>query len=704
MINSSFEHSPSDGGVVLKVERPFYEQHQFNSALDYKSKNDKKPVCSNPLSCLTNFNPATLVKSMIPILSWLPRYKFKEDLVCDLISGFTVGIMHIPQGMGYALLGSVPPIVGIYTAFFPVLLYFLLGTSRHNSMGTFSVISIMVGKVVMRYAQNPSGNITMLHNSTSIGAEPLDHPVYTPMHVVSSLCIVMAGFHLIMYVMRFGVLSSLLSESLVSGFTTGAAVGVLTSQVKDLLGIKLTPVIGKFEIVLNWYEVICKILDGSCNSVTVGISVVTITILWLNNEWLKPKWSKFCIVPIPIQLIAAVSGTLASRYLDLHKNFNITTVGDIPTGIPDFQLPDFDLSRHLIVDGLIIAIVSYVISVSVALTFAQRMSYEIDFNQELLALGTANIVGSCFSCLPLCASLSRSTVQVLAGGRTQITSIVSCSILFFVLLWIGPFFEVLPKCVLASIIVVALKTMLMQVVDFFKFWKISRLDALIWMSTFLAVVIVSIDIGLLVGIILSLACIFMRAMTPARSLLGNVPNTDIYLDINRYKAAKEINSIKIFHYSGSLNFASRSSLKMELCSLIGLDLPTELRNLSKGVKCNHLKCLIIDFAALSYIDPSGVSTLKLLIDDFNKLSVNVYIAGASCSTYEMMKRCGLNERSDGSFNFFPAVHDAVHRAKDNLNKITNIITEISPKNIDNNIVHTLTLPPASGIYRTISNT
>lgn len=97
--------------------------------------------------------------------------------------------------MGYALLGSVPPIVGIYTAFFPVLIYFLLGTSKHNSMGTFSVISIMVGKVVMRYAQTPNAHLDALHNSTSIGVEPLDHPVYTPMHVVSSLCIVMAGFH-----------------------------------------------------------------------------------------------------------------------------------------------------------------------------------------------------------------------------------------------------------------------------------------------------------------------------------------------------------------------------------------------------------------------------------------------------------------------------------------------------------------------------
>lgn len=98
MINQSYEHSPSDAGAVLKVERPFYEQHQFNNALDYKSKKDEKPVCSNPLFCLENFNPVSILRSMIPILSWLPRYNVKQDLISDLISGFTVGIMHIPQG------------------------------------------------------------------------------------------------------------------------------------------------------------------------------------------------------------------------------------------------------------------------------------------------------------------------------------------------------------------------------------------------------------------------------------------------------------------------------------------------------------------------------------------------------------------------------------------------------------------------------
>lgn len=203
--------------AVLKVERPFYDKQEFNNALYYNRTKDKKSSNSS-----INVQPFKVFLSIFPVFSWLSRYSIKRDLISDMISGFTVGVMHIPQGcsmtttqfvfmmfetrkfvfydvilgMGYAMLASVPPIIGIYTAFFPVVIYFIFGTSRHNSMGTFSVISIMVGKVVAKYSQIPDG-VQMMHNSTGIenGALPLHQPIYTPMHVVSSLCIVMAGFH-----------------------------------------------------------------------------------------------------------------------------------------------------------------------------------------------------------------------------------------------------------------------------------------------------------------------------------------------------------------------------------------------------------------------------------------------------------------------------------------------------------------------------
>lgn len=184
-------HSSSDASAVLKVERPFYEQQQFNSALSYDNSNDDQKTSCSQWIC--NIKPFNILLSIFPIFSWLSQYNLKNDLVGDIISGCTVAVMHIPQGMGYAMLANIPPITGIYTAFFPVLIYFFFGTSKHNSMGTFAVISIMVGKTVLKYAHD-SVTIHTLDNSTSIDEEPwqLEQPLYTPMQVVSSLCFVVA--------------------------------------------------------------------------------------------------------------------------------------------------------------------------------------------------------------------------------------------------------------------------------------------------------------------------------------------------------------------------------------------------------------------------------------------------------------------------------------------------------------------------------
>jgi solute carrier family 26, other len=285
--------------------------------------------------------------------------------------------------------------------------------------------------------------------------------------------------------------------------------------------------------------------------------------------------------------------------------------------------------------------------------------------------------------MPFSASLSRSVIQQTVGGKTQIASVVSCAILVTVLLWIGPFFELLPRCVLASIIVVALKGMLMQLQEFKKFLNLSWIDAVVWMATFLSVVIFAIDIGLLVGIILSVASIFFRALKPYTCLLRHVPNTDLYLDAERYQSAQEIPYVKIFHYCGSLNFASRHTFKARLMQLLNLNLVKEIKSLNKLLDSIDaeakpakyqppaFKCLILDFSALAYIDPSGVATLKLLIKDFNKLGITVCICGCSCPVYETMTRCGLRETNEtNSVKLFPTVHNAVLYANEYVSPIS----------------------------------
>ncbi|KAK9754976.1 Sulfate permease family [Popillia japonica] len=669
-----------ENGRQIKIERPLYEQEQLHYELEYCKS--KKPLIKKLLSNCEDNSPKKLLYKTIPALEWLSHYKWKEYLTADLISGFTVAIMHIPQGMAYGMLGNVPPITGIYMAFFPVLIYFLFGTSKHNSLGTFAVVCLMTGKVVLEHS-HPSFFDGKRVNHTEILNS--GETFYTPMDVATTVCFMVAIMQLVMFVCRLGIVSSLISDTLVSGFTTGAAIHVLTSQIKDLFGYTIPKHKGMFSVI-NTYVSIFKNITN-VNYVAIAMSAVTITITVFNNEFLKPKVAKKSSFPIPIELLVIVSGTLCSYFLHLNDDFNITIVGDIPSGLPGPSIPSFSLMNSIFLDCFIIAIVSYTINLSMALIFAQKLGYEVDANQELLAMGAGNLVGSFFSCMPFTASLSRSLIQQTVGGKTQLASVVSCGILVFVLMWIGPYFEPLPRCVLASVIVVALKGMFLQIRDFWKFWKLSKLDAAIWMVTFVGVVFVSIDIGLLVGVIMSLVTIFLLGMKPYTCLLGSVPHTDLYVDIKRYKGAEEIPGLKIFHYQGGINFASRNYFKSELYSLINLDpqkelvwrkkltkladLETQTKSPSTIVKLKEkqdklqnksntsIRCLILDFSALSYVDPAGVSMLKNIEHFFKQLDIPIYVTGCSAPVYEMMVKCELIDLKKYTFRIFPTIHDAV---------------------------------------------
>lgn len=195
----------------------------------------------------------------------------------------------------------------------------------------------------------------------------------------------------------------------------------------------------------TFIEVFEKIFAGNVNGAAIIISTITIIIIVINNEVLKPKLAKKCLIPVPIELIVVIGGTLVAKYLALSENYNIKSIGSIPTGFPAFAEPKYELISEMLLNGFTIAMVSYTVSVSMALIFSKKLNYEIDFNQELLAMGSANVLGSFLSCFPLAASLSRSTIQQTVGGRTQLASLISCGLLTFVLLWIGPFFELLPR-------------------------------------------------------------------------------------------------------------------------------------------------------------------------------------------------------------------------------------------------------------------
>lgn len=590
--------------------------------------------------------------NFIPILKWLPKYSFSKNLSGDIIAGFTVGVMHIPQGMAYGLLAGVTPNVGLYMAFFPVLMYMVLGTSRHISIGTFAVISLMTLKVVQTHATLESDD-----------SNP-DEIVYTPMEVVTATAVAVGIINLIMFIFRLGFLASLLSAPIVNGFTTAAAIHVVVTQLKDIFGVSVPRRKGAFKIAYGLYDIFASLPKANVSTIIFSCGVILFMVLM--NELIKPWLSKKCRFPLPAELLCIVGGNLISKYIESDNAYQIKLIGNIPTGLPGPSFPPINLIGMVFTDAIAIAVVSFSVIISMGLTFAKKHSYEISANQELFAMGISNIFGGCFSCIPLACSLSRSIIQEQTGGITQIASLISSLLILTVLLWIGPFFATLPKCVLAGIIIVALKKMFTQVAELKIFARQGKLEVFNWLVTFLGVVILDIDIGLLIGILFSLLTFYIKGFKPYGSLLGTMTNAQsgIYVDIDNHKNAIELLQMKIYRYCGAINFAC--SFKQQLYKEISVDYG-KIRRASIGVssklpgeELNNLiayDTLILDLSCCSHLDMAGCTVLTEIAKEIKILSVRLFIAAPSDRVYDTLVQSMT--MGEGPFDIFPTLHDAV---------------------------------------------
>ncbi|XP_034655137.1 solute carrier family 26 member 6 isoform X2 [Drosophila subobscura] len=655
-----------------------------------------KSIPSSLRSCWQSWNFFALFTGVIPILQWLPKYSPRRDLAGDVIAGFTVAIMNIPHGMAYGILAGVSAGNGLYMAVFPVLVYLLLGTSKHISIGTFAVASMMTLKVVQTYATvDSTGAPLHVPTNATTTAEPLllvnatatslTPPVdaITNLEVVTSLALAVGIVNLLMAFLRLGTLASLLSDPLVNGFTTAAACHVVTAQLKDVLGIEVERYRGAFKIVYTLIDVVKSV--PQTNLVNFGFCVGVIIFMVISNECLKPYLSKRCRMPLPAELIAVIGGTLISKCFDLYPQFNVQLVGVIPRGLPEPVLPRLDLLPKVALDSIAIAVVTYSIIMSMGLTFARKHGYEVRANQELFAMGIGNIVGGCFSCIPMACSLSRSVIQDQTGGVSQIASLISASLVVVTLMWVGPFFSDLPRCVLAGVIIVALKPMFMQARELKKFSKQGKLEMFTWISTFLCVVLIDIDIGLLIGICISLLALYIKGLKPYSCLLGYMPEAPgIYMDLNQHRNAMQVPETRIYRYSGSLNFATSLFFRRSLYEAVGLDkMPLSSPSPSRvaGNKTSYspvsqnggkvkngqlveasdmFKILILDFSMLGHIDVAGCRTLSDLSKELKVRGARLLLASPVDRVYDTLVHSMA--LSEGPFEIFPTLHDCVEYA------------------------------------------
>lgn len=318
------------GSVVINVKRPIYQLEDLSEVYSNNGDGDLETITKRKKVAKLKWSDA---KTVVPAIDWLfTNYNWSDDFFKDFVAGFTVAVLNIPQGMAYAMLGNVEPTVGLYMAILPVIVYSLLGTSKHVSMGSFSVVCLMAGKVVSTYANADRAALPLpataetLTDTVSQSYVPsaAAAAVYTPIEVATAVTLMVGLVQILMYVFRLGVVCTILSETLVSGFTAGAAIHVVTSQMKELLGVKIDSHNGMFQIVLTYYDIGNHIKN--VNYATIAVSCITVTLLLSYNLYLKAMINKMSFIPIPIELITIVVGTALFQFTTFSTDYQIKLV------------------------------------------------------------------------------------------------------------------------------------------------------------------------------------------------------------------------------------------------------------------------------------------------------------------------------------------------------------------------------------------
>uniref|UniRef100_A0A8C3B0C3 Solute carrier family 26 member 5 n=1 Tax=Cyclopterus lumpus TaxID=8103 RepID=A0A8C3B0C3_CYCLU len=517
---------------MYRIERPVYDEAFIRSQLLHRKKTSTtlRQRQAHWFRCSSKKAKAAAF-SFLPILTWLPSYPVKQYLFSDVVSGLSTGVVQLPQGLAYAMLAAVPPVYGLYSSFYPVLLYTFFGTSRHVSVGTFAVISLMIGAIVVREAPDamfyvPSANGTNGTNATAVlDVEARD---LKRVQVAVVLTTLVGIIQFVFGLLRFGFVAIYLTEPLVRGFTTAAAVHVVVSQLKYLLGVKTQRFSGPLTVIYSLKAVGSHITNTNVSTVMLGLACIVF--LYVCKD-LNERFKKKLPIPIPGEIIVVIATTSLSYGMSLSHDYQMDVVGKIPTGLLPPVTPEFSLLPNLITDSIAVAIVGFSMGISLAKTFALKHGYSVDSNQELIALGLCNFLSSFFQTFAITCSMSRSLVQESTGGKTQVTA-------------------------LAAIIMVNLLGMFKQFRDIPALWRTSKIELAIWLVAFVASVLLGLDYGLLVAVAFAILTVIYRTQSPKSAILGRVAGTGLYCDVDEYEEATEYEGIKIFHSNSSIYFAN----------------------------------------------------------------------------------------------------------------------------------------------------
>jgi len=567
---------------------------------------------------------AGLQRMLVPFSDWIGEIRHADTLRADLIAGITVALVLVPQSMAYAQLAGLPPYIGLYASFIPVMIAAFWGSSRQLATGPVAVVSLMtaaaLGPMVMGMDLLPEQRVA----------------VY--LSLAALLAIMVGIFQMLLGVLRLGVLVDFLSHPVVVGFTNGAAIIIATSQLSKLFGVTVEKSEHHYETV--WRVVVAATTETHVLTLIMGI--VALAIMILLKKYL-PK--------IPTVLTAVVITTVASWMFGFQAAGG-KVVGEIPEGLPGVSFPEFDLqvASKLVAAAITISLIGFMEAIAIAKAMAAETRQRLDTNQELFGQGLSNVTAGLFGAYPVSGSFSRSAVNIAAGARTGFSSVVTGSVVAITLLFLTPLLYHLPQATLAAVIIMAVIN-LVRVQPIKHAMKVQTHDGVVSVITFALTLVMAphLEKSIIVGVLLSLGLYLYRSMRPRFAELslhsdGTFRDADVH-------SLQKCKYMSVLRFDGSLYFANAGYFETRV-----------LRNVASKP---DLKFVILDLEGVNEVDATGEEVIGNLHERLGHGGVRVLIARTKRQTMQIFERSGLADEI-GREHFFRTRTDAIEYARGQL--------------------------------------
>ena len=555
---------------------------------------------------------------------WLKNYQ-RAQLNGDLLAGIIVAVVLVPQSMAYGMLAGLPPEVALYSSVLPLILYAIFGSSRTLAVGPVGLMSLMTGATIIE--------LDIVQANEIVSA-------------AHTLALLIGIILLLMRILKLGAVINFLSHPVISGFVSASAIIIALSQMKHIFGLDVPRGLPAYETL---YLIITQAPQS--NVVTLLIGIASLLLLWCFKSPLVHLLKKMGTTEAAVQfisksgpLIAVVFSTFAVFHLELNKQFNVPIIGHVPLGLPNMIMPNIDphLVMQLLPNALLIALIGYLESISIAKSMASQKRQKIDSNKELVGLGSANIASAISGGFPVAGGFGRSMVNFSAGANSPLASVITAGLVGLTLVALTPLFFFLPKAALAAIIILAVIP-LIDTHTFKHAWSYDRTDAFSMLITFFTVLIINVETGIVAGIAMSIGLYLHRSSQPHIAIVGQVEGTEHYRNINRHTVVtdKEILALRV---DENLYFANTNYLE-----------DTIMRFVADNQSINHV---VLICSSISFIDTSALESLDDILYRLKKANIQLHFAEVKGPVMDKLRTTAFLKKM-GEEHIFLSTHQAI---------------------------------------------